>query len=123
MPAMRLDLRHEVVVEVGDAVPQDVAGFSLHQERPLPDGEAGVGADADDLRPFFADPALVSGGAQLIQRRPLLPAPSDVLALVFADRALAPGRAVLDAAGSTDRQVREGSGGCTFHGDKSVRAG
>ena len=95
----------QVVVDVGDHVPEDVSRRGAHQQRALPDRGRRLGADANHAGTFGLDLALVASVAELGQARPLLPIPAHVLALVFADRAvLARGR-VLDAAGAADRQI------------------
>ena len=70
----------------------------------LPDGEFGLGGDADELWAF--DIQLVPVGcAHLLERGPLLPARSDVLAVILADGAVLwrkNGVGVLHAAGGAD---------------------
>jgi len=85
-PAELLDARADLVVEQRDAVPEDVPARSLDEERALADREARRRADADQARLLLPDVrAMVA--PKVIERRPPLPVPADVLALVLADRA------------------------------------
>jgi len=59
----------------------------LDEERALADREVWTGADARQPRLLFADVGAVVT-PELLERRPLLAVPADVLALVLADRAV-----------------------------------
>src|SRR5215204_2057562 len=91
-------------IEHGDAVPQHVAVRCAHQQRALTDGETGLRPDADDAGLVLA-PGVEAGGGERLQRGPALSGGWDVLALLFADRAL-PGccvlRRILHAAGGAN---------------------
>src|SRR5215469_2839547 len=104
-PAEPSDALDQFVVEVGDHVPQHVAGRRPDEERTLADRGRRLGADADDSLALVPDLAPVPGGPKLSQTRPALAAPPDVLAIVEADRAVIAGTGVLNAAGRADRQV------------------
>jgi hypothetical protein len=95
----------QVVVEVGDHVPEHVAARRGDEEGPLADGGGRVRADAGDAGTFGGELALVPGGAQFSQRRPLLAGPADVLPVVGADRAVLARSAVLNPAGLADGHV------------------
>src|SRR5581483_2482293 len=88
----------------GNAVPQHVAVGRLDQQRPLADGELGLGADADDAGLVLAE-GIEAGGGEALQRGPGLPGERDELALLLADRAIrrrSGARRVLRAAGGAD---------------------
>src|SRR2546421_395133 len=80
------ELLHDVAVDQADAVPQHVAVGRGNQQRARPDAERWLRADPDQPE-VVADVVTVSLRSHLLQRRPLLPLPADVLALVLADRA------------------------------------
>jgi hypothetical protein len=58
----------------------------LHEQGALANREWGFGADAEQMLCFVFD-AIGVIGSQLLERRPLLPAPVHELSLVFANRA------------------------------------
>src|SRR5438309_1805919 len=100
------ELSHRIdrcVVDHGDAVPQQVAFRGSNQQRALADGKGRFGADADQVQ--IVAHLVVMLVAQLLEGRPSLAGPSDVLPLVVADGAavgcLSAGRE-LNAAGDTD---------------------
>src|SRR5438093_750090 len=100
-------LSHRLLVDVADAVPEEVAAPCLHEEGALADPEARPGVDAPKgLLPLdLAQAVPVSAPFHLFERRPLLSSPADVLALVVADQAPFGGRralSVLHSAGLTD---------------------
>jgi hypothetical protein len=102
--ARRPDVRADLVVEERDAVPQDVPAGRADEQRALADREARLAADPDEPRRLLADLGAVVT-AELVERRPALAVPADVLALVLADgtarwRLRALGE--LDAAGEAD---------------------
>jgi hypothetical protein len=85
-PAELLDAGADLVVEQRDAVPEDVPARCLDEEGALPDREARRRADANQARPLLPDVrAMVA--AKIVERRPPLAVPADVLSLVLADRA------------------------------------
>jgi hypothetical protein len=89
-----------VGVDQRDAVPQE----AVHEERPLADPEARLGADAEQARLDLLDPVCVIR-RQLGYGRPALAVVADVLALVEADgaaRRRLRGRRELGAAGDAD---------------------
>ena len=63
---------------------------ALHQQRALADGELRLGADAEQAVALVLRARGVAWRAQLLERRPALAAPADVLPLVLADRAALP---------------------------------
>src|SRR5207244_9844761 len=69
-----------------DAGPEDVAARRLDEERALADRKARLAADSDEARSLLAD-LRAMGAAELVEGRPLLALPPDVLPLVLADRA------------------------------------
>jgi len=118
-PAERPQSGDDVVVDVGDHVPEHVSAGRGDQERALADRGRRDRADAGDAGTFRLDPARVPGRAQLGQGRPLLAVPADVLALVLADRAARAGLPVLDSAGTADRHV--GAHGTRYTGHPAAR--
>jgi hypothetical protein len=84
--AESIDRRNSGLIEQADAIPQDVSGRGLQQERSLADSEAGVGMDG--IKPFLFPPdgVRVSFG-QLGNGGPLLAVPSHILTGILADRA------------------------------------
>src|SRR5712691_8906678 len=103
--AQRANRPDQVVIYIGDHVPEHVSRRISDQQGALADRGWRVGTDPCDSGPFLFDPATVTSGAQLGQRAPLLPVPVDVLTLVLADRAVVAGGAVLDAAGPADGEI------------------
>ena len=79
--------RNRRLVNQADAVPQQVALRRLHQQRPLPDGKAGLRANAGQPW-FFRFDDIVMISLQISQCRPLLPLPAHVLPLILADGAV-----------------------------------
>src|SRR4051794_20745497 len=76
---------HEVVVEVRDAVPEDVAGCAPHEQRTLTDRERRRAADAEDA--VVVSHLRVVPVDELLPREPHLAlAVRDVLPRVLADR-------------------------------------
>src|SRR6266550_2654801 len=73
------------VVDHSDAVPKQVAFGRPDDQRALPDRKRRFGSDADEAH--VVTHLVVMLLAQLLQGRPSLAAPPDVLPLVFADRA------------------------------------
>src|SRR5437899_5232063 len=91
------------VVDHGDAVPKQIALGRTNDQRALADRKRRFGADADQAQ--VVTQLVVMLLTQLLQGRPSLAAPPDVLPLVFADgaalRGVNRGRE-LDAAGCAD---------------------
>src|SRR6185312_17119169 len=85
--AQGLDGVDAPVIHQRYAVPQDVAARGPDVEGALAQSELGVGAEADQLRPFDIQLILVAGRLHFLQRGPALPLPRDVLPLVLADGA------------------------------------
>jgi len=83
-PAELLDTAADLVVEERDAVPEDVSARRLDEERALADREVRSRADARQPRLLLADVGAVVA-PELLECRPLLAGPADVLALVLAD--------------------------------------
>src|SRR5690606_33013447 len=104
-PAQFVDVPDEVVVQVGHAVPQHVAGRRRHDECTLADRESFAGSDAVHAWRLLAGLHRVAVLAQLPQARPLLAGRRHVLAFVLADRTVATGARVLGPTGDTQRQV------------------
>ncbi len=73
------------VIDVCDAVPEEVSAVCTNENRPLADGELRHGPDADDARVRFDDAVLVVACPQLRQGCPLLALTAYVLTLVLAD--------------------------------------
>jgi len=106
-------LSHRLLVDVADTVPEEVAARRLNEQSALADPEARPRVDAPQrlLSLDLAQAVLVAACLHLVERRPLLPSPADVLTLVVADQAPFGGRralSVLHSAGLTD--VRHTSG-------------
>src|SRR5919108_4993373 len=77
-------LLYRALVDDGHAIPQHVASWGRNQERALADGEGRLGADAEQAEVVVQ---LVSMFLpQLLERRPTLARPADVLPLVVTDR-------------------------------------
>jgi len=100
----------EAVINQRYAVPQDVAIGVCDQQRPLADGKRRFHADPVEAQ-FLQSDGILMRLPQIIERRPLLTLPTDVLPLVSANVALL-GRLValgeLGAAGGADG-IRHGS--------------
>ena len=99
-----LDQSDGGVVDQRDAIPQDVAFRRAQEQCALADRELGLRADADEAWLVLAEP-VVMRNSEPFERCPRLPLGRDVLALVFADRALNRWnvtRRILCAAGSAD---------------------
>jgi hypothetical protein len=108
-PAKALDGLDGRVVDQRDAIPEDVAAGGLNEQGPLADAELRLSADSGQVWLFRPDLVHVIG-SQLVESRPLLTAPADVLTLVLADgTALGRGRAlcVLGAAGRANELGHE----------------
>jgi len=90
------------VVDQRDHVPEYVPLRRLGEEQPLADRELGLEPDPE-IPGVVADVAAVAG-SKLGERQPLLPAGSDVLALVVADRTPLRLTGVMRRAGATDLQ-------------------
>src|SRR5205085_12429354 len=85
-PAACLDRSDRLVVDQGDAVPEEVPGGRLDEERALADRERRVGPDPSQPGLLLLD-AVAMAGPQLLERRPALAVRRHPLALVLADRA------------------------------------
>ena len=79
--------RHSGVIDVPDAVPEEVAARRSQEQRALPDAEQRFDAHTSEVGFEVAQHDAVTGRAEVSQRRPLLPALAHVLTLVLADRA------------------------------------
>src|SRR3984893_4556033 len=98
--ADRLDGR---VVDHSEAVPQQVALRRANKQRALAYGKRRLGSDPSKAAVVAHLVAMFL--AEIVKGRPALPRPTDVLPLVFTDRALLRrpfGRSELDAAGCAD---------------------
>ena len=104
MPPNAFTISMVRAVEIGDAVPQNVAAGRAHQQRALADAEMRHGADAEQVR-LVEVKAIVVARPHRIERGPGLSGRRDVLAFLGADRAgcgrLVGGR-VLRSAGGAD---------------------
>lgn len=130
--AQLLDAGDGLLVDVRDAVPEDVPLGTAEEERALPDGDLGLGEDGDDagmewvfaedIGVFSALLEVAEGGPGLSWRRPRVrycstgncaciwtlypPLWRHVLAWIIADGTRHHAtRVVLDAAHATDHQV------------------
>jgi hypothetical protein len=83
--AERLNGSDTAVVNQGNTVPQHVAIRRPDVESSLANGELGLGDQADELGTFHVEPVPV-GRLEVLQYRPSLPFPADVLALVLTNR-------------------------------------
>ncbi len=102
--AATLDLSDRLVVDQGNAVPEDVAGRRLDQVRALADADFRLGQDRRHAR-FEGDEAVAMVSLNPLQRRPLLPVGVDVLAVVQTDRTAGRrllGLRILGSTGYTD---------------------
>jgi len=99
-PAERPDSAGEVGVEQRGAPPEDVAAPPGDEQRALADAELGGDADPDEA--MVVAELVPVRPAQLLEGRPALAAPADVLALVLADRAPLGRAGVVGRAGETD---------------------
>src|SRR5205807_10620943 len=81
----RLDLRDRLVVEQRNAIPQQISCGRRHKESALGNGEFRFRSDAEKLRRLFFEPVVMMQ-RQLLQRRPLLPAMTNELPFVLANR-------------------------------------
>src|SRR4029079_1036731 len=84
-PARGAERPHRRVIDVPDAIPEEVAVRRLHEERPLADPDGRRDADAEEPRLLLAHLDAMPARRELLQRGPRLPAAAHVLALVFAD--------------------------------------
>lgn len=75
-----------IAIDEANAVPKKVTGAILNQEPTLADGELGFGPDAPNSWALWIE-RVAMGGSEIVQRDPLLPLQSDILALIFADGA------------------------------------
>src|SRR5207237_836416 len=76
------------IVDKAQAVPEDIAGSRLHQQRPLADSNRWIRADPGQSRFEVADVSTPAFRPKLLERRPTLPLRWHVLTLVVADRAM-----------------------------------
>ena len=76
------------IVDKAQAVPEDIAGSGLHQQRPLADSNRWIRADPGQSRFEVADVSTPAFRPKLLERRPTLPLRRHVLTLVVADRAM-----------------------------------
>ena len=80
-----VDFDDRGIVDDGDAVPKQVALRRPHEQRALADSKRRFRADTDQAHVLTQLAVMLL--AQLVQRRPSLALPSDVLTLVLADGA------------------------------------
>lgn len=85
--ADRPDRRDALVVDVAEAVPEEIAAVRADEESTLADAERGLYPDAGQVRFEVAQLDALPLRAELVERRPQLPTLANVLALVLADRA------------------------------------
>src|SRR5215217_3863478 len=103
-PAKPVDQSNRGVIDQRDAIPQDIPLRCAKEQSALADRKLGLRADADEPRLVLAE-TVVMRNSEPLQRGPRLALRRDVLALVFADRALSRwsvARRILCAAGTAD---------------------
>ena len=83
--AQLLDQLDRRVVDQGGAIPQEISGRGPNQRRALPNREAGLGVDLEQVR-LKLPPGVDMGRAQLVGGRPGLPGTRHVLPFVPACR-------------------------------------
>ena len=84
-PAACVDLGGRVVVEEGDAIPEQVSSGRLREQSALADREFRFCADPQKTRRFFFE-AVVMIGCQPFERRPFLAFVTNELPFVLANR-------------------------------------